>query len=76
MVLAEVKELKDISMPWLQVDSKGTRTLVAALVDISGGVVEHTKHGYNSVGGAVGSSNVRSGGTDTVDVKADTSGSL
>ena len=33
-VLAEVEELKDVRVPWLHVDGKGTLPLAATLVDV------------------------------------------
>ncbi|KAG9533704.1 hypothetical protein KCU93_g71, partial [Aureobasidium melanogenum] len=67
VVLAKVEEGEDIGVPGLEVDGEGTRTLVAALVDISGSVVENTEHGYETVGCAVGTSNVRASLEGVVD---------
>ena len=39
IVLAQLKELVNVGMPWLQVDSEGTLAFAAALVDVSGSVV-------------------------------------
>lgn len=76
VVLAQVKELKDICVPGLKVDGKGTRSLVATLIDVSGSVVEDTKHGGDTVGGTVGTGDVGAGGTDSVHVQANTTGHL
>ncbi|KAI6763085.1 hypothetical protein HG530_009065 [Fusarium avenaceum] len=42
VVLSEIKELKDISVPRLKVDSKSTRSLVTTLINVAGSVVEDT----------------------------------
>ncbi|KAH0357813.1 hypothetical protein KCU83_g235, partial [Aureobasidium melanogenum] len=58
VVLAKVEEGEDVGVPGLEIDGEGTGTLVAALVDVSGSVVENTEHGYETVGCAVGTSNI------------------
>lgn len=60
MVLTKVKKVKDIRMPWLDIDGEGTRTLVAALVDITSSSVVSTEHGHDAIGVTVSSGNVRS----------------
>ena len=59
VVLAEVKELKDIRVPWLEVDSEGTRTLVASLVDIASSGIIGTQHGHDTIRVPISASNVR-----------------
>lgn len=76
VVLSQIKELKDIGVPGFQVDGKSTRTLVATLVNISGGVVEDTQHGDDTVRGTVGTSNIGTSGTDAVDVETNTTSHL
>ncbi|KAH3677659.1 hypothetical protein OGATHE_000313 [Ogataea polymorpha] len=76
MVLPDVDKVKNIRVPWLNVQSKRARTLVASLVDVSGGVVEHSHHWNDAVGRAVGSSDVRPGGSNVVNVQTNASGSL
>ena len=49
VVLLQVKELKDIGVPRLEVNRNGTLTLAAALVNITGRVVEHTQHRNDAV---------------------------
>ena len=46
-------------MPGLNVDGKGTGTLVAALVDVASSGVVDAQHGDDTVGIAVGSRDVR-----------------
>jgi hypothetical protein len=60
VVLSEVEELKDIGVPWLNVDGDRARTLIATLVNITGSGVVGSQHRYDPVGVTVGSSNVRS----------------
>jgi hypothetical protein len=76
VVLSEIKELEDISVPRLKVDGKSTRSLVTTLVDVAGSVVEDTKHRNNTVGCTVGTSNVGASGTDSVDVETNTTSHL
>ncbi len=76
VVLPQVKEVKHIGVPWFEVDGEGTRALVATLIDISGSRIVSSKHRNDTVRIAVGAGDVRSLGTDVVDVKTDTTGSL
>lgn len=76
VVLAEIQELKDVGVPRLQVDSKGTRALVATLVHVPGRVVVHPEHRHDAIRRPVGSSNVRAGGSNSVDVEANPTGRL
>ena len=76
MVLAQIKELKDIRVPRLQVNGKGTGTLVATLVNVTRSVVVHTKHRNDTVTHAIRTSNVRTRGTNAVDVETNTTSRL
>ncbi len=76
MVLAEVKELEDIRVPRLNVDGKGTGTLVATLVNVSCSVVEDTEHGNDTVADTIGTGNVGASSSDVVDVETDTTSGL
>ena len=60
MFLAEVEELKNIGVPWLNVDGKCARTLITTLVYITSSGVKGSQHQYDSVGITIGSGNVRS----------------
>ena len=60
VVLFQVKELKDVRVPRLEVDRNGTLALAAALVNITGRVVENAQHWNDAVGGAVGALDVGS----------------
>ena len=46
------------------------------LVDVSSSIVEHTKHGNQSIGGSIGASDVRARRTNTMHVEADATGRL
>src|SRR3954468_18308468 len=70
VVLAQIQEVKDISVPRLQVDGKGARTLIATLINITCGVIKHAKHRYEAVGCAIGAGDIGTGGTNAVDVQA------
>ena len=76
MILPEIDKLKDIIVPRLKVDRKGTRSLVATLVDVSRRVVVYSEHRNNAIGRAIGPSNVGTSGSDSVDVETNTTGSL
>ena len=58
MILSQVKEIKNISMPGLKVDGECTRPLVAALVNITSCRIVCTEHGYDTIGVAISSGNV------------------
>jgi hypothetical protein len=58
MVLPEIKEFEDISVPCLNVDGKRPRTLVASLINITCGGVICTQHRYNTIRVTVGTSDV------------------
>jgi hypothetical protein len=58
VVLPKVKELKDVSVPRLNVDSEGARTLIATLVYITSSCIVGSQHRYDSVGVAVSSGNI------------------
>ena len=74
MVLLEVEELKNIWVPWFEVNCDGTLALAAALVDVAGSIVEYTKHWYNSVGSSVGPLDVGPLGTYVVNGQANSTG--
>jgi hypothetical protein len=76
MVLPQVKEGKDVRMPWLQVHGKGAGSLVATLVHISSRVVEHTEHGNKTVRGTVCTTNVRTSCTNAVTRNANSTSRL
>ena len=58
VVLLQVKELKDVRVPRLEVNRNGTLALAAALVNVSSRIVEHTQHWNNPVGRTVGALDV------------------
>ena len=70
-VLLELEEILDIRMPWLHVDGECTRALIPTLIDISGSVVEHSKHWYDTIAESVGTRDVRAGSANIVNVEAD-----
>lgn len=49
VVLAQVEELEDVCVPRLNVDGKGSRSLVAALVDVARSVVVDSEHRDDTV---------------------------
>ena len=76
VVLAQVEEVKDVRVPWLDVHGKGTLALSTALVHVACRVVEDAEHGDDAVGRAVGAFDVGSRGTDVVNGEADAAGIL
>ena len=76
VVLLEVEELKDVGVPGFEVDGDGALALATALVNVASGVVEHTQHGNDAVGGAVGALDVGTLGANVVDGKTDTTSGL
>lgn len=54
MVLSQVKEVKDVSVPRFEVDGKGPWSFVAALVDVASCVVVYPQHWYKTIGCTVG----------------------
>jgi hypothetical protein len=58
MVLAQVEELEEVGVLWLDVDNEGARALVTALVDIASDHVVGTKHRDDIVGKTICASNV------------------
>jgi hypothetical protein len=76
VVLSKIKELEDVRVPGLKVDSESTRSLVATLVNVTSSVVENTQHGNDTVGSTVGTSDIRASGTDSVNVQANTTSHL
>ena len=55
---------------------KGTRSLVTALIDVSSGSIVSSKHGDDTVRVTVGTGNVRSLGSNVVNVQSNTARSL
>ncbi|KAH3661623.1 hypothetical protein OGAPHI_006472 [Ogataea philodendri] len=76
VVLTDVDEIKDVGMPWLDIQGKGTRTLVTTLVNVSGGVVKHSHHRNHTVRSTVGTGDVRTSGSDIMDVQTNTTSCL
>jgi hypothetical protein len=76
VVLAEIEELEDVRVPWLEVDGERSRTLVASLVDIACRVVVDTEHRDNAVRVPVCSRDVRSRRADVVNAESNPTGRL
>ena len=76
MIFSQVEEVKDISVPWLEVNGESSWSLVSTLVDVSGSSIECSKHGYDTVRVTVGTGNVGTLGSNVVNVKTNTTGSL
>mmetsp|Transcript_989 Transcript_989/g.1567 ORF Transcript_989/g.1567 Transcript_989/m.1567 type:complete len:407 (+) Transcript_989:1659-2879(+) len=66
MVLAQVKPVKHVCVPRLHVDGKGALALATTLIHISGSVIEDAQHGHNTVGLAVGATDVAASGANVV----------
>ena len=60
VILSEVDELKDIRMPWLNVNSESTWPLVSSLINIASSSIICSKHGYNTVRVTVCACDIRS----------------
>jgi hypothetical protein len=73
MIFLELKEIKDVCMPGLKVDGKGTLTLPTTLVNIPGCLIEHLKHGNQTIGYSIGAFDVRTGRPNAVHSQANTS---
>lgn len=76
MVFPQVDELEDVGMPGLEVDSKGSWTLVATLVNISGSRVIGAEHRDDTIRVSISTCDVRSSGANVVNVDANSTGSL
>jgi len=76
VILSQIEEIEDISVPWLEVDGERSWSLVSTLVDVSSSGVECSKHWNDTVRVTVGTGNVGTLGSDVVDVETDTTGSL
>ena len=66
MIFAQFQKLKNVGMPRFQINGNATLAFATSLIDISGSIVEDTQHGDNPIGGAIGTTNVRSTGTNVV----------
>src|SRR5258708_24330525 len=71
MVLTEVQESEYIGMPGFQVDGESAFAFAAALIYITGGIIEHAQHGDDAVAGAVGASDIGAGGADIMNREPD-----
>ena len=60
MVLPEVYEVEDISVPGFDVNCEGAGLLVASLVDVTGGHIICSKHRDDTIGVAIGACNIGS----------------
>lgn len=72
VVLFEVKEVKDIGVPGLEVDGDGSLALSTALIDVACGVVEDTQHRDDAIRRAVCTTDVRARRTDVMNCQANT----
>merc|ERR1719402_2035036 len=76
VILAKVQKVKNVSVPRLKVDRKGSRPLITSLVDVPGRVVKDSQHGDQTIRRTVSAGNVRSTGPDAMYVEADPAGRL
>ena len=67
MVLFQVEEVENVSMPRFYINREGSFTLSTALIYVSRGVIEHAQHRNNAVAGTVGASDVRTCSPNVVD---------
>jgi len=49
MILFELKELEDVSVPGLEVYREGPLPLAPTLIHIPGGLIEHFQHRHKSI---------------------------
>ena len=76
VVFSELEEVVDISMPRLEVDSKGAFTLATTLVDVTCSVIVNLEHGDETITISIGAANVTFACTDIMDCKANTTSVL
>ena len=58
MVFPQVKELKHIGVPRLEIDGKSARAFVSALIHVACGGIIRSEHRDDSIGIAISSGNV------------------
>ena len=73
IVLPELKEIDDISMPRLQVNGEGALALAAALVHVARSVIVDLEHGHQAVRESIGASDVRVRRSNAMDGESDAS---
>ena len=73
MVFSKVQEIKNISMPRFDVNSKGTFSFAPALVHVTRRIIKDAQHGNNTVGGTIGPFDVRSCSPNVVDRQSNSS---
>ena len=76
MILAKIKEIKDICMPRLKINCNRALALPTTLVDVPGRIVEDAEHGHDAVGDPIGPLDLRAIRADVRAVDADTPGPL
>eukprot|EP00438_Fugacium_kawagutii_P023836 Skav212421 [mRNA] locus=scaffold202:81336:82969:- [translate_table: standard] len=67
MILAQLNEVIDICMPWLQVHGEGSFALATALIHVARRLVEVPQHGHQAVAVAVGAADVGAARPDVGD---------
>ena len=76
VVLLQVQEVLDVSVPWLDIDGDAAVSFSSTLVHVSGGHVEHAQHRYKAVARSVCAAYVRTFGPHVVNVHAYSAGEL
>ena len=76
VVLLQLQEVEHVGVPGLQVHGEAAFALAAALVHVTGRVVEDAQHGHDAVAGAVGAFDVAALGAQVVHAEADATGAL
>jgi hypothetical protein len=76
MILLKIEYVKDISMPWLQVNGKCSWSLPSSLINVVRCNIKYTKHWYESIGYAPGTFDERPPSSYLVYTETDTPSSL
>src|SRR5688572_33291173 len=76
MIFLEIEEIENISVPWLQINSKTSLAFAATLIDITRCHVEVSQHRDNTIGSPTCAFDVGTFRTNIVNAKADTSSRL
>lgn len=65
MILLQIQEFKDIRVPRFQIDGNRAFSFPSSLIDVACRVVVHSKHGYDTIRGSIGASDI---GTRSADI--------
>ena len=76
MVLSKIQPAKNVCVPGFEIDGKGTRTFVAALIDVASSRIVDTKHWNKAIRSSVCAANVGSSSSNAMNVQTDTTSAL